>query len=365
MYLKHLKITNFKNISSFEEDFSQINCFVGNNGVGKTNILDAIHYLAFCKSYFGHSDFDSIKQGEDFFVLNGDCQAENYFESYSCHLQSGGKKTFKHSGKNYPKHSEHIGKLPAVIITPNDHCLIDGSSEIRRKFIDIAISQQDKFYLKTLINYNKAIVQRNRILKNYKLGAGLDSVMLEIIEEQMDSYSEVIKQKRADFFLDFAEPFSKYYKLIGNADESVSIEYKTYQGRLADILRINREKDIAIGHTSNGIHRDDLIFSLNQNPIRTFGSQGQQKSFLIALKLAQYKIVAEACGEKPILLLDDLFDKLDESRVSRLIELVKGEEFGQVIITDCNGERMGNILHKAECSYKLFNVTYGEVVKEE
>lgn len=344
MYLKHLKITNFKNISSFEEDFSQINCFVGNNGVGKTNILDAIHYLAFCKSYFGHSDFDSIKQGEDFFVLNGDCQAENYFESYSCHLQSGGKKTFKHSGKNYPKHSEHIGKLPAVIITPNDHCLIDGSSEIRRKFIDIAISQQDKLYLKTLINYNKAIVQRNRILKNYKLGAGLDSVMLEIIEEQMDSYSEVIKQKRADFFLDFAEPFSKYYKLIGNADESVSIEYKTYQGRLADILRFNREKDIAIGHTSNGIHRDDLIFSLNQNSIRTFGSQGQQKTYLLALKLAQFDYLCKKLGTKPLLMIDDIFDKLDFGRVNMLIALIAQENFGQIFITDTHLDRIESLI---------------------
>lgn len=344
MYLKHLKITNFKNISSFDEEFSQINCFVGNNGVGKTNILDAIHYLAFCKSYFGHSDFDSIKQGEDFFALNGDCQSEDFFESYSCCLQSKGKKTFKHSGKSYSKHSEHIGKLPAVIITPNDHCLIDGASETRRKFIDIAISQQDKPYLKTLINYNKAVVQRNRILKAGKLGNGLDLVMLQITEEQMDSYSEIIKQKRSDFFLDFAEPFSRYYKMIGNSDEKVSIEYKTYTGRLLDLLGSNREKDLIIGHTSNGIHRDDLLFSLNGNPIKTFGSQGQQKTYLLALKLAQFDYLCRKTGTKPLLMIDDIFDKLDFGRVNTLIALIAQENFGQIFITDTHLDRIESLI---------------------
>jgi DNA replication and repair protein RecF len=344
MYLKHLKIANFKNISSFDEEFMSINCFVGNNGVGKTNILDAIHYLGFCKSYFGHSDFDSIKQGEEFFMISGDCQTKDSFESYSCHLQQGSKKIFRHSGKAYTKHSEHIGKLPEVMITPNDHVLIEGNSEIRRKFIDMVISQYDKLYLKTLIQYNKSLVQRNKILKDHKSGKFFDSLMLQITDEQMDSYSKIIQQKRREFFSDFAKPFSEYYQLIGTDNESVSIEYKTYEGNLIDILANNREKDLIIGHTSSGIHRDDLLFYLNGNPIKVFGSQGPQKTYLLALKLAQFDYLCVKLKTKPILMIDDIFDKLDFRRVNLLISLIAKEHFGQIFITDTHSERIESLI---------------------
>lgn len=340
MYLKHLKITNFKNISSFDEDFTAINCFVGDNGVGKTNILDAIHYLSFCKSYFGQNDFDSIKKGEDFFSINGLYEGNGTTESYICALQKNGKKTIRHSDKAYQRHSDHIGRLPAVIITPNDHCLIGGSSELRRKFIDIAVSQQDKLYLKTLIRYNKAVVQRNRMLKDCKLRGCLDLISLQITEEQIARHAEEIQRKRKEFFVDFATPFSSYYSHISGDKEEVSIEYKTYEGDLSNILFQNRDRDLAVGYTTTGIHKDDLLFCLSQNPIKTFGSQGQQKTYLLALKLAQFDYLCNKLREKPILMIDDIFDKLDFNRVNTLLQLMKREQFGQVFITDTHPDRI-------------------------
>lgn len=347
MYLKHLRITNFKNIASFDEDFAAINCFVGDNGVGKTNILDSIHYLSFCKSYFGQNDFDSIKRGEDFFSINGLYEANATVESYICSLQRNGKKIIRHSDKAYTRHSDHIGKLPAVIITPNDHCLIDGSSELRRKFMDIAISQQDKLYLKTLIRYNKAVAQRNRMLKDCKTGGYLDTIGMQITEEQTGSYAEEIQRKRKEFFADFAAPFSAYYKHISGDKEEVSIEYKTYEGNLADLLRQNRERDLAVGFTTTGIHKDDLLFCLSQSPIKNFGSQGQQKTYLLALKFAQFDYLGNKLKEKPILMIDDIFDKLDFCRVNTLLQLMKREQFGQVFITDTHPDRIEALIDGA------------------
>lgn len=347
MYLKHLKIANFKNISFFDEDFAAINCFVGDNGVGKTNILDSIHYLSFCKSYFGQNDFDSIKKGEDFFSISGLYEGNNTTENYLCSLQKNGKKIMRHSDKAYQRHSDHIGRLPAVIITPNDHSLIDGSSESRRKFIDITVSQQDKLYLKTLIRYNKAVAQRNRMLKDYKAGGCLDMISLQITEDQITSYAEEIQRKRKEFFVDFATPFSAYYSHISGDREAVSIEYKTYDGNLSNILLQNRDRDLAVGYTTTGIHKDDLLFCLSQNPIKTFGSQGQQKTYLLALKLAQFDYLCNKLKEKPILMIDDIFDKLDFNRVNTLLQLMKKEQFGQVFITDTHPDRIERLIDGA------------------
>ncbi len=344
MYLKHLKITNFKNIAQFDQDFNRINCFVGNNGVGKTNILDAIHYLSFCKSYFTNSDFDSIKSGEDFFSVSGLCVGNNNIENYCCTLQRTGKKVFKHSDKAYSRHSEHIGKLPSVIITPGDHNLIDGSSETRRKFVDVSISQHDNTYLKTLICHNKALSQRNKLLKDCKSGATLDMVMMQIVEEQIAAYSAAIQQKRKDFFEDFSVPFSRYYSLIAGEGEQVSLDYKTYSGDILSLLQESRDKDLILGFTTKGTHRDDLVFCLNHNPVKTFGSQGQQKTYLLALKLAQFDYLCSKLKTKPLLMIDDIFDKLDFQRVNMLLKLIADKRFGQIFITDTHQSRIEELI---------------------
>ena len=344
MYLKHLKLTNFKNIASFEHDLSRINCFVGNNGVGKTNILDSIYYLSFCKSYFTQSDNQSVKRGEKFFSIVGTCCANNSTEEYICAMELDGKKTFRHSGKAYTRHSDHIGKMPSVIITPNDHALVEGGSELRRRFIDLTISQQDSAYLKELINYNKVLSQRNRMLKDRKSGGFFDEMTLQIADEQLSYYSDILQAKRREFFSDFAEPFSRFYSLIGSKTEDVRLEYRTYEGGLLELLRQNRERDFVLGCTTCGVHRDDLAFLLERRPIKTYGSQGQQKTFLLALKLAQFDYLAKKLSQTPILMIDDIFDKLDFERVNALLRLIGSDSFGQIFITDTHLDRIETLI---------------------
>lgn len=343
MYLRHLKINNFKNIEEREFDFSQINCFVGNNGVGKTNILDAIYYLSFCKSFFNHNDSYSIRNGEDFFALHGDYSIKGAEERISLSLKQGGKKQIKHSGKAYTKHSEHIGKIPAVMIAPTSHSLITGASEVRRKFIDIIISQQDKVYLQSLIRYNKAIEQRNKLLKNYQIFHSFDEIGMLIWEEQIAVLGNEIKEKRKQFFEKIQQPLNNFYSFISENKENIAIEYITYEGDLLNILKENRDKDMALGYTKMGVHKDDLAFYLKGMPVR-HASQGQQKTFLLALKLAQFDFLSKTMGVKPILLLDDIFDKFDFERVSRILLLLEESGFGQVFITDTHQERVEKII---------------------
>lgn len=344
MYLRHLKISNFKNIEEKEFDFSQINCFVGNNGVGKTNILDAIYYLSFCKSFFNHNDNFSIRNGSDFFALHGDYSINGIEERISCSLKTGGKKQIKHSGKLYSKHSEHIGKIPAVMIAPTSHILITGGGEVRRKFVDMIISQQDKMYLEHLIRYNKAVEQRNKLLKNYQIYRSFDEIGMQIWEEQIANYGFLIQEKRKRFFERFHQPLNTFYSFIAENKEDISIEYITYEGDLLNILRNNIEKDKAVGYTTSGIHKDDLVFYLKGMPIRSHASQGQQKTFLVALKLAQFDFLSKTMNVKPILLLDDIFDKFDFERVSRILNLLEESLFGQVFITDTHIERVEKII---------------------
>ena len=343
MYLRHLKINNFKNIEEREFDFSQINCFVGNNGVGKTNILDAIYYLSFCKSFFNHNDSYSIRNGEDFFALHGDYSIKGAEERISLSLKQGGKKQIKHSGKAYTKHSEHIGKIPAVMIAPTSHSLITGASEVRRKFIDIIISQQDKVYLQSLIRYNKAIEQRNKLLKNYQIFHSFDEIGMLIWEEQIAVLGNEIKEKRKQFFEKIQQPLNNFYSFISENKENIAIEYITYEGDLLNILKENRDKDMALGYTKMGVHKDDLAFYLKGMPVR-HASQGQQKTFLLALKLAQFDFLSKTMGVKPILLLDDIFDQFDFERVSRILLLLEESGFGQVFITDTHQERVEKII---------------------
>ena len=363
MYLTRLSLLNFKNLAQEELHLDEgFNCFVGDNGTCKTNIIDAVYYLSMCKSSLAMSDTQCVRHGEKFFVLEGDYRTdEGRHERVVCSYQRGASKVVKRNDKVYERLADHIGLVPVVIVSPADSSLISESADERRRYLNAFISQLDKSYLDAAMRYNTALANRNSYLK-----IGSDDEMLRIYDAQMAPVAAKIHQARLDICELLYPLVCDYYRALSDDHERVELEYRSElnDAPLEELLLASRERDRVMGYTTCGVQRDDLRFSIGGYPLRKYGSQGQQKSFLIALKLAQYRIVAQACGEKPILLLDDLFDKLDESRVSRLIELVKGDEFGQVIITDCNGERMGGILGRANCSYKLFNVSYGTIVKE-
>lgn len=345
MYIKNLKLTNFKNFSSFEEDFKQINCIVGNNGVGKTNILDAIYYLSFCRGFMSNVDYNSIKHDEDFFAIFGTYQLNDDEQAvFSCSQKRGERKVFKY-GKNIYKHlSEHIGKLPCVMVTPFDQVYIIGRSEERRRFMDMILSQTDVTYMDALISYNRALEQRNKLIKIFQKSGVFDTLEIEIYNDKLNSTAKIIQEKRREFFSEFKEPFQKYYNYISSNKEQVNVEYKTYEGNLIDNLHLCYEKDKAIGYTTQGIHRDDLVFFLNDYNVHYYGSQGQQKTFLLALKLAQYSYLKDKKQTTPILLLDDIFDKFDFTRVEKILSLVGEESFGQVFITDTHQDRVEKII---------------------
>ena len=362
MILDTLSIINFKNIADEQLKLSeQVNCFVGDNGAGKTNILDAVHYLALARSMHTITDAQSVRHSEDAFLLDGRFRRDDGRpEQVVCSYTRRGGKTLKRNGKEYERLSEHVGGFPIVVVSPADSALISDSAEERRKYVNRFISQIDRGYMAQLIRYNTTLQERNRLLK-----ANPSEEMLLIYDGMLSASADVLFKRRQEVIAQMRPIVEEYYAMLSDERETIGMEYRSelQNSTLAELLLASRKRDFINEFTTVGVHRDDVLFSIGGYPLRKFGSQGQQKSFLIALKLAQYRIIAQACGEKPILLLDDLFDKLDESRVARLVELVKGDEFGQVIITDCNGERMGNILREADCSYKLFNVTYGEVVK--
>ncbi|MEN8764270.1 MAG: DNA replication/repair protein RecF [Wenyingzhuangia sp.] len=360
MHLHKLSLLNYKNITSEVFDFdAKINCFVGNNGVGKTNVLDAIYYLSYTKSYFNAVASQNIKHGEDFFIIEGDYLLENErVETIVCSLKKGTKKVVKRNGKVYEKFSDHIGNFPLVIISPSDRDLIVEGSETRRKFMDGVIAQQDRRYLQTLVNYNKILTQRNALLKYFAANRVFDALNLNVYDEQLNDLSVYIHEKRVWFLKEFSSIFDVCYKEISNSKEGVSLVYKTQleDAPLIDLFEQNLGKDRMLQYTSVGIHKDDLQFELNGYPIKKFGSQGQQKSYLIALKLAQFEFMKQLTGKKPILLFDDVFDKLDENRVSQVINLVNKDQFGQIFITDTHGERTESVVKKTKQPYKIFNL---------
>ena len=359
MFLKRISLLNYKNFSEidFELD-SKINCFVGKNGIGKTNILDAIYHLANGKSYFNPLAVQNIKHGEDFFVVDGEFEKNGRTEQILCSLKKGQKKILKRNGKVYEKFSEHIGFIPLVIISPADSDLIIEGSETRRKFIDTVISQLDSSYLQQLIQYQKIISQRNALLKFFALNHVFENDTLSIYNEQLNTLGEFIFEKRKKFLIDFIPIFNNYHREITNSAETVQLVYQSnlFEKDTLTLLEENISKDRALHYTSVGVHKDDLSFEIDNYPIKKFGSQGQQKSFLIALKLAQFDFVKKQSGEKPILLFDDIFDKLDEFRVSKIIEMVNKEEFGQLFISDTHPERTENIVKTTLQSYKIFNL---------
>ncbi|TWO32544.1 DNA replication and repair protein RecF [Seonamhaeicola sediminis] len=359
MILKSLSLLNYKNFDSKSFVFNEkINCIVGNNGIGKTNVLDAIYHLSFGKSYFNPVATQNIKHGEDFFVVNGDYDKDDKTEKIVVSLKRGQKKVIKRNGKAYEKFSEHIGFLPLVIISPADRDLIIEGSDTRRKFIDSVISQSDKTYLSLLINYNKILAQRNALLKYFALNHTFNSDTLEVYNNQLTEYGSQIFEKRNAFLKVFIPIFKERYKAISSGNEVVDLVYHShlFEDGLNTLLTNVLNKDKALQYTSVGIHKDDLHFNIETHPIKKFGSQGQQKSFLIALKLAQFDFIKAQSGVLPILLLDDIFDKLDEQRVAQIIKLVDGENFGQLFISDTHADRTEKAVKQVHLSYEIFKL---------
>ena len=359
MYLKKISLFNYKNFSEANFDFdNKINCFVGKNGIGKTNVLDAIFHLSYGKSYFNPLAVQNIKHGEEFFVIEGEFEKKDRSEIVICSLKKGQKKILKRNGKQYDKFSEHIGFIPLVIISPADRDLIVEGSETRRKFIDTVISQLDSTYLNQLIQYQKTLSQRNALLKYFALNQVFETDTLSIYNQQLDELGKIIFEKRKVFLADFVPIFNKHHQTITGSAETVQLVYESqlFEKDLLQLLQESINKDRVLQYTSAGIHKDDLSFEIDHYPIKKFGSQGQQKSFLIALKLAQFEFVKKNSGENPILLFDDIFDKLDETRVGKIIEMVNNSDFGQLFISDTHPERTETIIKSTHQSYKIFNL---------
>lgn len=359
MILKSLSLLNYKNFDSKSFEFNdKINCIVGNNGLGKTNILDAIYHLSFGKSYFNPVATQNIKHDEDFFVINGDYHKDDSIEKIVVSLKRGQKKVIKRNGKIYDKFSDHIGLLPLVIISPADRDLIVEGSDTRRKFIDSVISQSDKSYLSDLIKYTKVLAQRNALLKYFALNHTFNNDTIDVYNTQLTDYGTRIFEKREAFLKAFIPVFKARYKVISNDKEEVDLVYESdlFENNLNTLLRNNINKDRALQYTNVGIHKDDLSFNIKEHPIKKFGSQGQQKSFLIALKLAQFDFIKAQSGVNPILLLDDIFDKLDEHRVAQIIKLVNDEHFGQLFISDTHPERTENVIKQVHQTYEMFKL---------
>jgi len=363
MYLKKLQLSNFKNCPSAELGFSEkINCFVGNNGAGKTNILDAIYYLSFCKSYFNPIDTQNIKHEEDFFAVHGEYfNQEKTDDRISCVQKRGKKKSFKINKKEYNRLADHIGLIPLVMISPYDRDLINDGSELRRKYIDSVISQFDSIYLKKLIAYNKTLLQRNTLLKQFAEKRYFDVDSLQIWNDKLAELGTEIFEKRKSFLMEFNPLFESFYQYLSGGNEKVEIEYSSqlFRDDLIDLLDEYIERDRIVKYTTQGIHKDDLILNINGFPVKKFGSQGQQKSFVIAIKLAQFEFTRQKKGFKPILLFDDIFDKLDDNRVQQIIHLVNENNFGQVFITDTQRQRVENIFKQADIDHKIFTVQDG------
>lgn len=357
MYLKNLSLLNYKNITEANFEFdAKINCFVGKNGIGKTNVLDAIYHLSYGKSYFNPLAVQNIKHGEEFFVIDGTFEKNDRTEQIVCSLKKGQKKVLKKNGKAYEKFSEHIGFIPLVIISPSDNDLIVEGSETRRKFIDSVISQLDPTYLQQLISYQKVVAQRNALLKYFALNHTFDKDTLGIYNEQLNALGHAIFEKRKQFLNDFIPIFNMHHHAITNSAEEVTLVYESqlHEKDLITLLDENLSRDRVLQYTSVGIHKDDLSFEIDNHPIKKFGSQGQQKSFLIALKLAQFDFIKKQSGVLPILLFDDIFDKLDETRVSKIVEMVNDKVFGQIFISDTHPERTETIVKSTHQSYRIF-----------
>jgi DNA replication and repair protein RecF len=367
MILEKLSVINYKNIASATLELSpKINCFIGQNGVGKTNVLDAIYFLSFCRSANNPIDSQVIMHGQEFFMLEGFYSEELKVDSYdyhiSCGLKRGTKKHFKRNKKEYKRLSEHIGLIPVVVVAPSDTLLIDGGSEERRRLMDLVISQYDRSYIESMNRYNKALQQRNVLLKQE---AEPDIEVISLFEEQMAEEGEKIYKLRKAFVEELIPIFQRIHETISENREQVSLNYVSHcqRGPLLEVIQRDRFKDRALGYSLHGIHRDDLEFMLGGHPMKREGSQGQNKTFVIALKLAQFDFLKRTNSRTtPLLLLDDIFDKLDARRVEQIVKLVAGDDFGQIFITDTNRDHLDQILSASSHDYKIFHVDNGEIV---
>ncbi|MBM6805387.1 DNA replication and repair protein RecF [Bacteroides caecicola] len=363
MWLKRISILNYKNLEQVELAFShKMNCIIGKNGMGKTNLMDAVYYLSFCKSSTNPIDSQNIRHEQDFFVIQGFYETDDGEpEEVYCGLKRRQKKQFKRNKKEYTRLSDHIGLIPLVMVSPADSLLIAGGSEERRRFMDVVISQFDREYLDALIRYNKALAQRNTLIKSE---AEPEDALMEVWEEMMASAGETVYRKRLAFIEEFIPIFQSYYSYISQDREQVSLTYQSHvaEGDLLALLRESRQRDRIMGYSLKGVHKDDLLMLLGDFPIKREGSQGQNKTYLIALKLAQFEFLKRTGSRTtPLVLLDDIFDKLDASRVEQIVKLVAGDNFGQIFITDTNRDHLDKILRKIEGDYKLFEVDNGEV----
>ncbi len=367
MHLKELQLRQFKNHKDSKFSFNeQIICFVGNNGAGKTNILDAIHYLSQTKSYFNHIDSQNIQFDKDYFMLKGIFKKDENDDEIQCNISIEKGKSIKYNQKKYKRFSEHIGKFPIVIISPTDSNLILEGSDVRRKYLDSSIAQYKRSYLQILIQHNKTLKQRNSLLKQFSEGNYFDQITLDAYDTPLRELANIIHAERTEFLKNLVPVFNKYYTDISGGKEKVDLNFKSQLTNqdYKQLLKESLYQDRASNYTQYGIHKDDIIFEMNDHPIKKIGSQGQQKSFLIALKLAQFEFIKKQTGFKPILLLDDIFDKLDDERVLKLITLVNENVFGQVFITDTHKERINNILNKAQIPYNIFFIENGKLVNE-
>lgn len=363
MWLKRISILNYKNLEQVDLAFSRkMNCIIGRNGMGKTNLMDAVYYLSFCKSATNPIDSQNICHDQDFFVVQGFYETDDRDpEEVYCGLKRRQKKQFKRNKKEYTRLSDHIGLIPLVMVSPADSLLIAGGSEERRRFMDVVISQFDREYLDALIRYNKALLQRNTLLK---AEVEPEEELMAVWEEAMAASGEVVYRKRREFIDEFIPVFQSYYSYISQGREQVSLAYESHaaEGNLLELLAASRQRDRIMGYSLKGVHKDDLIMQLGDFPIKREGSQGQNKTYLIALKLAQFEFLKRTGSHTtPIVLLDDIFDKLDASRVEQIVKLVAGDSFGQIFITDTNRDHLDKILKKIEGDYKLFEVDNGMV----
>ncbi len=365
MFISELSVLNYKNLGEAYLTFSRkLNCFIGNNGVGKTNLLDAIYYLSSCKSYFNNPDSQNVRHGEDYFALQGKYDLNSYLEEIHCGFKNGLKKKIRRNKKEYERFSDHIGLLPLVMISPADSVLIQGGSEERRRFMDSVISQYDRTYLEWLLRYNRVLQQRNVLLKEYAGQSGIDPDIFAVWDEQLVQLGQKIHVKRGRFLEELLPVFQKYYTLISGGKEIVSLEYSSQLNdqNFDQLLVESFHRDRLLQFTTKGIHKDDLELKLEGYPIKRLGSQGQNKTYLIALKFAQFDFIRSINNIKPILLLDDIFDKLDSSRVEEIVKLVSDDHFGQIFITDTNREHLDGILREAGGEdFRIFLVEKGAI----
>ena len=364
MFIQELSLVNFKNFEHSEFKFTDgLNCFIGNNGAGKTNLMDAIYYLSFCKSFLNSVDAQNIRFDQDFFMIQGKYSRLDSEETIYCGLKRTQKKIFKRNQKDYRKLSEHIGLIPLIIVTPLDTNLISGGSDERRRFVDTVISQYDAVYLENLIRYNRALLQRNNLLKQFAGRNTFQSETIEIWDDQLVKYGQQIHAERM-IFIDKLQPvFQQYYQLISGGKELVGLKLQSdlLTNDFDQLLKSTIGRDRMLQYTSTGIHKDDFDFELAGYPIKKFGSQGQKKTYLVALKLAQFDFMKEISGLTPILLLDDIFDKLDKNRVEQIVKLVADDHFGQIFITDTNREHLDVMISRLDTESRIFTINDGQV----